>query len=271
MTNTCVTHSIRSATQRSIRRTLACSAPRLATARLSSLSRPPTRPPHPRQDALHSLVVDTLRTTQRRGYSSSSNASPPASTLPDPDRPDLFYHLYNAPNAVSAHGPIFALSFLPEAPPSILSDAVIGWLPASGAGEEAGLNDFVENEKFRELLHSAIQAALRDGADEVQRNGAIQLGEGWMHIHGMSPSCPHIADCPSRNLPALGRIGDPDDIIASVRVENAQINADTYQPMPSYRMCTSDGVLQLTEGLAARLIEVLRERIQEDSSSSSAR
>ena len=39
-----------------------------------------------------------------------------------------------------------------------------------------------------------------------------------------------------------------------------QILSDTYQPMPSYRLCTSDGLLQLTEGLAQRLMEVLEAR-----------
>lgn len=34
--------------------------------------------------------------------------------------------------------------------------------------------------------------------------------------------------------------------------------------MPSYRLCTSDGVLQLTEGLAARLVEVLEARVREE-------
>ena len=33
-------------------------------------------------------------------------------------------------------------------------------------------------------MHEAIQSALRDGADEVQKNGAVQTREGWMHIHG---------------------------------------------------------------------------------------
>ncbi|EIW53324.1 uncharacterized protein TRAVEDRAFT_82544, partial [Trametes versicolor FP-101664 SS1] len=179
-----------------------------------------------------------------RTYSSSAGGA--VQTLPDPDRPDLFYHLFPAPTSISASAPVFALSYLPESPPSVLSCAVIGWLPAAGSGDEAGLNDFVENERFREVLHGAVQSALRDGADEVQKNGAIQTREGWMHIHG------------TRNLPALGRIGDPDDIIASVRVEDGEILADTYQPMPSYRLCTADGVLQLTDGLMARLVETLQ-------------
>ena len=40
----------------------------------------------------------------------------------------------------------------------------------------------------------------------------------------------------------------------------SQILADTYQPMPSYRICTADGVLKLTEGLFERLKQVLEER-----------
>jgi hypothetical protein len=36
-----------------------------------------------------------------------------------------------------------------------------------------------------------------------------------------------------------------------------KILPDTYQPMPSYRLCTSDGPTLLTEGLAAKLKLVL--------------
>ncbi|KAI0698968.1 hypothetical protein C8T65DRAFT_793918 [Cerioporus squamosus] len=198
--------------------------------------------------------------SQRRRQSTQPlqhNHARAVQSFPDPDRPDLFYHLYTPPTALSSTTPVFALSFLPTPPPSILSATVLGWLPASGEGDGAGLNDFVENERFRDILHEALQAALRDGADEVQKNGAIQTREGWMHIHG---AYAHH----NRNLPALGRIGDPDDIIASVRVENGEIMAETYQPMPSYRIATSDGVLQLTEGLAARLTEVLEARVREE-------
>ena len=76
-----------------------------------------------------------------------------------------------------------------------------------------------------------------------------------------------------RNIPALGRIGDPDDIIATVLVENSKVRLlallfassslhtkilpETYQPMPSYRICTSDGILQLTPGLADHLRRAL--------------
>ncbi|KAJ7253066.1 hypothetical protein B0H12DRAFT_1117304 [Mycena haematopus] len=89
----------------------------------------------------------------------------------------------------------------------------------------------------------------------------------------------HIHD--ERNVPALGRIGDPDDIIASVLVEDGevgaqctipdsasdyscQIRAETYQAMPSYRICTSDGPTQLTPGLAQKLRVVLEERARSE-------
>ncbi|EGO02364.1 hypothetical protein SERLA73DRAFT_48533 [Serpula lacrymans var. lacrymans S7.3] len=75
--------------------------------------------------------------------------------------------------------------------------------------------------KFRAVLHRAIQTGLREGADDIQINGALQLQIGWMHIHG-------------KNVPALGRVSDPDDILTSVLVEDSQIQPDTYQVMPSY-------------------------------------
>ena len=78
-------------------------------------------------------------------------------------------------------------------------------------------------------------------------------------------------------MPALGRIGDPDDILASVLVADGkvrwtavkliliiirlhQILPETYQPMPAYRLCTQDGVLKLTPGLAAKLQSFLSSR-----------
>lgn len=203
-----------------------------------------------------------------RAYSSTSknpHAAPTGatciSTTIDDERPDLFYHLYDPPNAVSSNIPVYALSFLKDPPSAPHSCAIIGWLPARAPGapegnadESAGLNDFVENDQFREVLHDAIRSGLRDGVDEDQKNAAIQTQEGWMHLHDM------------RNIPALGRIGDPDDIVGSVRVEDSKILAETYQPMPAYRLCTSDGVLQLTEGLRFRLLELLRQRVREESS-----
>ncbi|KAK7019836.1 hypothetical protein R3P38DRAFT_1224702 [Favolaschia claudopus] len=182
-----------------------------------------------------------LHVPSRRRFNSTS---PESSTFTDPNRPDLHYHLVNPPTPLSKDAPAFALSFVAESPSR---STVLGWLPAATTGEdhEAGLNDFVENPEFRTLLHQAIQDGLREKVDDVQIGGAIQLGNGWMHIHD------------ERNVPALGRIGDPDDIIATVLVEDGEIRAETYQAMPSYRICTADGPTQLTPGLAQKLKTIL--------------
>lgn len=90
-------------------------------------------------------------------------------------------------------------------------------------------------------MHKAIREGLEEGVDEIQVNGARQLREGWMHVHGASLqghphslskfgySCTHTP-LDERNIPPLGRIGDPDDIIASVRVQDGRVSfpvADT--------------------------------------------
>ena len=82
--------------------------------------------------------------------------------------------------------------------------------------------------------------------DEVQANGARQLQEGWMHIHGVSfchyhprsswidsGYCRVYTLLDERNIPPPGRIGDPDDIIASVRVQDGEVSfaaVDVDQP-----------------------------------------
>ena len=71
----------------------------------------------------------------------------PPTSLVDPSRPDLFYHLILPPNPLSSIHPAFAVSFLETEPSSPTSATILGWLPATGEGEEdgAGLNDFKEN------------------------------------------------------------------------------------------------------------------------------
>ena len=39
--------------------------------------------------------------------------------------------------------------------------------------------------QFRPLLHEAVRRALGEGVDDVWTNSAIQIQQGWMHIHGV--------------------------------------------------------------------------------------
>ncbi|KAH9048893.1 hypothetical protein EDB84DRAFT_1434011 [Lactarius hengduanensis] len=185
----------------------------------------------------------------------SPHQSSRVTTFEDPSRKGLFYHLVPPPTPLSDTRPVFALSLLANPPPSSESSTVLGWLPAETPGDdrEAGLNDFVQNPRFMLLLHEAMASGLEEAVDDIQVSGALQLGDGWMHIHD------------DRNLPPLNRIGDPDDIIGSVQVEGGKIFAETYQAMPSYRVCTADGVIQLTEGLTSKLRALLDARAREES------
>lgn len=117
------------------------------------------------------------------------------------------------------------------------------------------MEDFLANPEFLKVLHSVVKKGLKEGVDEIQKATAMQTVQGWMHIRD------------ERNIPALNRVGDPDDIIGTVLVENSEILADTYQPMPAYRLVTSDGLMQLTPGLAQKLRDTLNAIVDAERSS----
>ncbi|KAH9968146.1 hypothetical protein BC827DRAFT_1170565 [Russula dissimulans] len=195
------------------------------------------------------------RFTSARVLSDEVSPHPTNTTFEDPTRKGLFYHLVPPPTLLSDTRPTFAVSLLAHPPPSAESSTILGWLPAEtpGGDHDAGLNDFVPNPRFLPLLHEAISEGLAEAVDDIQVAGALQLGSGWMHIHD------------ERNIPPLNRIGDPDDILASVRVEDGKIIPETYQAMPSYRVCTAHGVTHLTEGLASKLQRLLEKCAREES------
>ena len=38
--------------------------------------------------------------------------------------------------------------------------------------------------RFLPLLHKAISEGLAEAVDDIQVAGALQVGNGWMHVHG---------------------------------------------------------------------------------------
>ena len=104
---------------------------------------------------LHRPLVD-FSGCGRRAYVATT--SPSSTSFPDPDRPDLFYHLFHPPSAISRTLPVFALSFIPEYPTAVDSCAVVGWLPAAAPSEaeQAWLNDFKQNGAYPRKTTSVI-------------------------------------------------------------------------------------------------------------------
>ncbi|KZT60053.1 hypothetical protein CALCODRAFT_466230 [Calocera cornea HHB12733] len=184
-------------------------------------------------------------------------------TFQDPDRPSLFYHLLPAADYAPRY---FALSFLPHPPSTPSSRTILGFLPAvpddGGGSEQAapqegdglGLNDFRENSGFLGVLHQVLKEGVLK--DEGWTGEAVRRGEGYMPIFDM------------RNPPMPSRTPEPEDTIAMVEVKNGLVRSpppspsfpivpSTYEPMPTYRLCTPDGILTLSDTLEWKLVDHL--------------
>jgi hypothetical protein len=60
-----------------------------------------------------------------------------------------------------------------------------------------------------------------------------------------------------RAVPPAGRIGETEDLIASIFVQDGKIVPSTYEPLPSYRLVTLNGPLVLPRGLDEHVIGVM--------------
>ncbi|WVQ83281.1 hypothetical protein IAT38_005420 [Cryptococcus sp. DSM 104549] len=176
-----------------------------------------------------------LRTTPlpRLALSLRPFSTDPQPSSKDPDHPFLHYH------PSSTH---VTLSFLPQPPAIGGSRTAIGYLPLG----DATLDDFREEPKFRTTLNEAIKSGLEEGkAQTVQFEAETRPTDGWIHITD------------ERAIPPAGRIGETEDLIGSVYVQEGKIISSTYSPLPTYRTVTTNGVMKLPPGLDTHLVEVL--------------
>ncbi|EJD52061.1 hypothetical protein AURDEDRAFT_83047 [Auricularia subglabra TFB-10046 SS5] len=195
---------------------------------------------------LSSLGLSLLRTTRARFHLAGRRLLSSAS-FEEPSRPGLFYHLVS-----SRRGPIFAVSLLEATPWTPTSATVIGSLPTTsddGANSDATFEDFIPNPAFIEVLNASVKRALESGADEGLAMQAKLVYDGWLHVNDERNEAAKTGD----------RIGSPDDIVGSVCVKEGKILPETFSPMPSYRVCTPDGVVKLSDPMMKHLLQVLRE------------
>ncbi|WVN89414.1 uncharacterized protein L203_104637 [Cryptococcus depauperatus CBS 7841] len=161
----------------------------------------------------------------------TTSPSPPSER--DPSHPHLWYHPGSS---------FISLSFLPNKPAIQGSKTILGYLPLG----EATIDDFKEEPKFLKVLEEAIKSGISQGkATTVEFEAETRPTDGWIHIND------------ERAIPPAGRIGETEDIIGSVYVQQGKIVADTYSSLPTYRLVTPNGVLTLPKGLDQHLISVL--------------
>ncbi|KAI8064865.1 uncharacterized protein B0P05DRAFT_554671 [Gilbertella persicaria] len=94
---------------------------------------------------------------------------------------------------------------------------------------------------FRKNIHQVDDTNLKALA-EWQK-------EGWLHIGD------------ERNPPPWGRINFPEDIIGSVQLEEGKIKEGTYEPMPTHRMVTNDGLFKMSEPLTQCVINAAKKYV----------
>ncbi|WWD21537.1 hypothetical protein CI109_106023 [Kwoniella shandongensis] len=189
----------------------------------------PSYLPRPLVHPFRGMTTSAIsRQSQPQTQSDPSNGG----SAKDPSHPYLHYH------PTSTHT---VLSFLPR-PPVGRSRTALGYLPLG----DAGLDDFREEPAFKEILDQAIKSGLEQGKSQsVTFEAETRPGDGWIHITD------------ERAIPPAGRIGETEDLIGSVYVQDGKIVASTYSPLPTYRLVTTNGVLTLPRGLDQHLVEVL--------------
>lgn len=189
----------------------------------------------------------------------------PAKFYKDPTyRRDLYYHPEGSDR--------YALSFLSKQG-SLPDEAIIGWTKV-GLKDEAVLTStaFQENEseskcrqrqnrligEFNALLHQVIRENYMQ--DESLHSQAQYQRDGFIHIGGKLLQTRLVCGgsrLDERNPPFAGRIPDVEDIIGSVQINDGKVQPDTYQPNPSHRILSLNGVFILTDHLMKKLKERL--------------
>ncbi|KIW89352.1 uncharacterized protein Z519_10206 [Cladophialophora bantiana CBS 173.52] len=178
-------------------------------------------------------------------------------------------YVFKDPKNPSSH----ILSLLPTDPPTpSLAIGTASQLPPTP-------RSFAENPKFLPILHSVISENASSDP-EVQSQAAVMISSSGSSFfqtvrrqqtgssgasdqggHGSAGrgGWVHVSD--QRHIPDFGRIAEPEDIFGSVEVDGRGKFVDGhggYQPSGTYRVCTNDGILGLTDFMRRKLVERLK-------------
>eukprot|EP01100_Stratorugosa_tubuloviscum_P006342 TRINITY_DN2742_c0_g1_i1.p1 TRINITY_DN2742_c0_g1~~TRINITY_DN2742_c0_g1_i1.p1 ORF type:complete len:229 (-),score=81.94 TRINITY_DN2742_c0_g1_i1:107-754(-) len=124
---------------------------------------------------------------------------------------------------------------------------IIGWYTDSEINEiepqKVNFELFEANEEFVNILHETIVQFINENGIYIAK--AQKEKSGWIHVVDY-------------RQPLTRRTPWPEDIFGSVKVENGIILPQTYQRMPTYRLCTAAGLFQFDEWFNEKLLNKLQ-------------
>lgn len=129
-----------------------------------------------------------------------------------------------------------ALSFSDD---PLQADQIIGWT-AGGTGPSLHIG-FRDNPALKSRLASVLQ--------EGYMTSRYLMALARTHGHGYM----HIVD--GRSMAAFGRCPDPDDIFATVLVQDGTMVSGSLEPMPTHRLLTVSGLFRLPAEFNAHLFK----------------
>lgn len=113
--------------------------------------------------------------------------------------------------------------------------SIIGWTKATSITKETLHIGFKDNPEMKQRINQIIKEHAYTSPYFMAL--AQNWNSGWMHI----------AD--GRSLAAFGRCPEPDDILATVLLEDGRMVPASIQEMPTHRLLTVNGLFQLPADL----------------------
>ncbi|GAA6020822.1 hypothetical protein JCM10207_001668 [Rhodosporidiobolus poonsookiae] len=220
-----------------------------------------------------SLLRPSLLPTPRLVLARFSSSSSSSSSIPSRVYPGLYFHPHP-----SSPTPSFTLSYLPTPAPSLaFSPTTLGTLHPlpSSSSTTSSFDDkhrpprpeedprvpplspraFSENPDFMRLVHDVLKQAVEHDPWLQTQAKAVEGNDTFIHITDF------------RSSPDANRAPHPQDVLASVLVQSGKLVPQSYEPNSvAYRLVSEDGLMQLGEGLMARLVEACEKvrRVEEE-------
>jgi hypothetical protein len=149
---------------------------------------------------------------------------------------------------------------LPPTPSSLRANPKFLTILQSVIAEHAHADPFVQSEAAV-MISTSGGSLFQTGRREQEAGTGGTSGQGGYGSGGGSNRGGFVHVYDQRRVPDYGRIPDPEDIFGSVEVDGEGKFVDgngRYEQSGTYRVCTNDGILGLTDFLRQRLVERLK-------------